>query len=86
LALIVLRDPEAAGRSAEDRLRQLFGLSPTEASLAVALAQGLTPEDMADTRRVSLATIRTQLRAVSEKMGCNRLAQVAAIVARLPPI
>jgi DNA-binding CsgD family transcriptional regulator len=86
LALIVLRDPEAAGRSAEDRLRQLFGLSPTEASLAVALAQGLTPEDMADTRRVSLATIRNQLRAVSEKMGCNRLAQVAAIVARLPPI
>jgi DNA-binding CsgD family transcriptional regulator len=45
----------------------------------------MTPDDMAKARQVSLNTIRTQLRVVSEKMGCNRLAQVAAIVASLPP-
>jgi len=85
LALVVVRDPESANGSAGDKLRQLFGLSGAEASLAVALAEGMTPDEMADARRVSLNTIRTQLRAVSEKMGCNRLAQVAALVASLPP-
>jgi DNA-binding CsgD family transcriptional regulator len=85
LAMIVVRDPETATRSATDRLRPMFGLSPAEASLAASLADGMTPDEMADARRVSLNTIRSQLRAVSEKMGCNRLAQVAAIVASLPP-
>jgi DNA-binding CsgD family transcriptional regulator len=45
----------------------------------------MTPDAMVDARQLSLNTIRTQLRAVSEKMDCNRLAQVAAIVVSLPP-
>jgi len=86
MAMIVLRDPDCRLGSPADKLRQLFGLSAAEASVAVALAEGMTPDEMAQARQVSLSTIRSQLHAASAKMGCVRLAQVAALVASLPPI
>jgi DNA-binding CsgD family transcriptional regulator len=65
-------------------LSQLFGLTPTESSIANWLAAGRTIAAYAKNRRVSVATARSQLKAVLAKTGLSRQVQLVAALARLP--
>ena len=58
----------------------LFDLTPAEARVARNLASGKTVEDIASERRVSVNTVRTHVRGVLEKTGCNRQAEIIAIL------
>jgi len=58
----------------------LFDLTPAEARVARSLATGQTVEDIASERRLSVNTVRTQVRGVLEKTGCNRQAEIIAIL------
>lgn len=49
------------------QLRQAFGLSLAEAAVAEALIGGKTPDEYAASAGVTLATVRTQLRAIFDK-------------------
>jgi len=62
-------------------LIDLFGLTRAEAEVAVALAGGVTAEDVARTRRVSLDTVRTQVRAILRKTGAAGLRDFERIIA-----
>jgi DNA-binding CsgD family transcriptional regulator/PAS domain-containing protein len=64
-------------------LRDLLGLTPAEARLAAALAEGSTLVDAA--RRLGIAhnTAKVQLRSVFAKTGVNRQAQLVALLASL---
>ena len=71
--------PEDPGRAS--RLRVLYGLTHGEATLCVMLAyDGLTPQECADERRVSIHTIRSQIKIIEAKMGINTLAQLVRLV------
>ena len=61
-----------------------FGLSPAEARVATAIAEGASPEEVARSRRVSLTTVRTQLRGVFEKMGVRRQSEMVRMLLELP--
>jgi DNA-binding CsgD family transcriptional regulator len=61
-----------------------FGLTPTEARVAVALAAGHTPERIAAERGVALATVRAQLRTIHEKTGASRQADLVRRLLSLP--
>lgn len=67
----------------EQRLRQLFELTAMEAKCAVLLAQGSNAQAIADFRGVSLPTIRTQLKAIREKMNVKTSLAIAAKVSKL---
>jgi DNA-binding CsgD family transcriptional regulator len=72
-------------RSIPDRwLSQLFGLTPTESSVTNWLVAGRTIDEYAQHRGVSLATVRSQLKAVLSKTGMSRQAQLVAALSRLP--
>ncbi|HYD76087.1 LuxR C-terminal-related transcriptional regulator [Ramlibacter sp.] len=75
--------PQRRGAAPELALRHLYGLSPAEASLASSLADGLSVAELAETRGVSLHTIRAQLKAVLHKLGVRRQAEVVQIVGSL---
>lgn len=62
-------------------LGALFGMTPAEASVALAIAAGLSPKRIAADRGLSPATIRTQLRAAMVKAGVGRQSALVAIVA-----
>ena len=83
-ALILIEDPAAGDDGVHGRLRQMFGLSPAEADLAVRLAEGRTPAEIAEARRVLPSTVRTQLNSLMAKTGARRQSDLVAIVARLP--
>ncbi|MEZ5729713.1 MAG: LuxR C-terminal-related transcriptional regulator [Burkholderiaceae bacterium] len=59
---------------------QVLGLTPAEASVATALAQGETPAQISAQRGVSLHTIRSQLRAIYDKTRVTRQADLVRLI------
>ncbi|MFN3304551.1 MAG: helix-turn-helix transcriptional regulator [Roseateles sp.] len=78
--LVFIRDPQAP--LAVARLRELFGLTPAEAAVAAALAQGCAPEAIATATGTGVATVRTHLKRLLAKTGTHRQAEVVALLAR----
>lgn len=85
-ALVMMPVARPQAPSAE-LVQSLFDLTPAEARVARGLADGATLDDLASAGGVARSTIRTQLRAVMEKTGCRRQAEVAALLAGIvtPP-
>lgn len=67
-------------------LMEWFNLSPAEARLANALAAGGSVEHYADTYSISVATARTQLRAILKKTGTDRQQDFTRLIASLPAL
>ena len=72
-----LRSPSARAQ----RLRVFYGLSSAEADLAVLLCcDGLSPQECAGLRGVSIGTIRTQIKSIYAKTAVGRAAQLTSLV------
>ncbi|KWC93235.1 LuxR family transcriptional regulator [Burkholderia cepacia] len=72
-----LRSPSARAQ----RLRVFYGLSSAEADLAVLLCcDGLSPQECAGLRGVSIGTIRTQIKSIYAKTAVARAAQLTSLV------
>lgn len=67
------------GRSAPDLATRL-GLTAAEADLAMHVAEGKTPAEVAQARNTSLHTVRNQLKSVLAKTGCRRQTELALLV------
>lgn len=65
-------------------LTECFGLSPTEARVAVQLAQGAVIKQIAKAHGTSVSTIRTQVVSILNKTGVRRQADLVRLVAQLP--
>lgn len=61
-------------------IRGLFDLTPREAVVARAIAQGLTVDDIAGRDGVSPETVRTQVKAVLGKTGTGRQVEAAVLL------
>ena len=60
-----------------------FRLTRAEAEIAVAIAQGMTTDEIAVARHVSRHTVRNQIRSVLDKMAARRRIDVARTLARM---
>lgn len=78
--LVFIRDPEAP--IAVTRLRELFGLTRTEAAVAAALGRGASLENIAANMGIGLATVRSHLKRILAKTGTHRQAEAVALLAR----
>jgi DNA-binding CsgD family transcriptional regulator/PAS domain-containing protein len=84
--LVVGSQPEGVSSQRVADLTRLFGLTPAEADLAVGLADGLTITEIATLRRVSVNTLRVQLRALLRKTGTSRQAELVSVLLRVPKL
>jgi DNA-binding CsgD family transcriptional regulator len=84
LAMVLVHDLRR--RTPVDRFlaAAIFGFTPAEAAVAVAVAEGRAPAEIAAEHRVARSTIRAQLNSVFAKMGVSRQAEVAGALASLP--
>ncbi|KAA2214165.1 helix-turn-helix transcriptional regulator [Teichococcus oryzae] len=82
-AVAVVTDSAARRTPSAMLLQKLLGLTPAEADLAAALAQGRSIAAQARLRRVSPETLRSHLAAIRRKTGCRRQAELVALVLRL---
>jgi DNA-binding CsgD family transcriptional regulator len=76
LAIVFVRDPLRRDASTVDLLREIFGLTEAEASLARALQGGTPLAAYARANRLSLNTVYTHLRHLKEKTRTKRQAEL----------
>ncbi|MGN6652232.1 helix-turn-helix transcriptional regulator [Trinickia sp.] len=83
--MVTARRRRAGTLVVADQLQEVFGLSRAEAAVGEALISGKTPDECAASLGVSLATVRTQLRAIYNKTHTRNQAEaVSAMLWVLP--
>jgi DNA-binding CsgD family transcriptional regulator len=83
-ALILISNPDRARVDLPRRLIEIFGLSPAEAQLAAGLHSGKRLEELAEHRRVSANTIKTQVKSIFTKTGAVRQSDLIRVLSSLP--
>lgn len=81
-AVVYIRIPDPLDAGHKDLLEQLFELTPSEARLALALANGMNLDEIAEHLCVSRNTLRTQLRTTFQKTGVNQQSALVSLVLR----
>ena len=81
--LITLQSDGADHRAKAAVLRHAYALTPSEVRVALALADGLEISRIAKLQRVSLATVRTHIKAIFLKTDTNRQIEIALLVNRI---
>jgi DNA-binding CsgD family transcriptional regulator len=84
-ALITMDDPSEADCHLQRKLMEVYGLTRAEAEVASLLAQSVSTAHIATRRKVSIATIRTQIRQMLEKMEARNLFELGMLLRSIPP-
>jgi DNA-binding CsgD family transcriptional regulator len=82
--LLMFTSLEMRQAPTECLIRSLFGMTPSEAKVARALATGKTVGEIAENSNLSPGTVRTHVRAVLEKTGSSRQVDLVALLVSLP--
>jgi DNA-binding CsgD family transcriptional regulator len=78
--LIFVLDPDLAVGAADAELRQLYGLTSTEARLANLLMEGKTLDDCCKELDVRRSTCRTHLQHLFDKVGVQRQSELVSVL------
>lgn len=84
IVMIIMADPSHRVPVAASALESLFGLTPTEAQVANAFADGKRSDEIARQFSISLTTVNFHKRNLFEKTGTNRQADLIALLLSLP--
>lgn len=76
VAIVFIRNQPDHGIDDIRLLREVFGFTSAEASVALALRQGISLGAYARTQRISQNTVYTHARRIKEKTGCHRLPEL----------
>ncbi len=79
-AVVVLADPEQRTHMPQEVIAHLFGLTPTEARIALALADGLRTEQIATRMGITSTTVAFHLRNLFQKTSTHRQAELIAVI------
>ena len=82
----MVTDPERMATVPGDHLRSIFRLTKGEAQVALGMAAGKTADEIAEERGVSVGTVRTQLKALLQKTGTDRQAELVRLVLSIPAV
>ncbi|MGV0633532.1 helix-turn-helix transcriptional regulator [Mycolicibacillus trivialis] len=83
--MVVIVDPDVERVPSATLLRELYGLTVSEAQVAVLVAQGGDPKSIAETLSVSLATVKTHLQHVFDKTDTHRQADLVRLLLQHEP-
>jgi len=80
VATLFITDPDKRPRLSPSVLSTLFGLTPTEAEIALELADGKKTADIARTLGIAATTIAFHMRNLFQKTDTNRQAELVALL------
>jgi DNA-binding CsgD family transcriptional regulator len=81
-AIVCVTDPEARLSLSELTLRDLYGLTPAETRVAIALFEGDDPPAAAERLKLSVATVRTHLAHIFDKTEAHSQAELSRVLMR----
>lgn len=85
VAMIVIVDPERRPRAIDDRLRQLYGFTATEAAVAQLVLNGEGLGPISDELMLSRDTVKTHMRHIFLKTGTHRQAELVRLLLAMNP-
>lgn len=81
--VVILINLDATPRPKFEALKKIFGLTPSEARLAIEIACGKSPEEIANATDVTVGTLRKQLASVFVKTSTHRQSELVALLTRV---
>lgn len=78
--LLFILDPEISVETVEAELRQIYGLTTTEASLANLLMEGKALDECCKVLNIRRSTARTHLQHLFEKVGVQRQSELVSLL------
>jgi DNA-binding CsgD family transcriptional regulator len=81
-AIVFVTDPTCAPTPTRRMLRELFGLTATEAKVAMSIAAGNDCRNTARQLRMSMNTVHTHMRHIFRKLGVHRQADLVRVLIR----
>ena len=78
IAILVLRTP--VDRAHHQRAASRFRLTPAELALAIEVSHGTSLLDYAESRKLSIHTVRNQLKSIYSKTDTHRQSELAAVM------
>lgn len=85
MAMILVSVPDESHVS-EHELSELYGLSPAESRLALAVAFGKRLNDLAGEFGVQITTLRTQLSSILKKCEVERQSDLVRLISNIPVV
>ena len=82
-ALVLIVDPVSRARVEPELVEAMLGLTPTEAEIALLLAEGWTARQIEAATNRSYSTVRTHLKNIFAKLKVSRQFEVARTVLSL---
>ena len=82
--LILATDPELTVHFPDAILRHTYGLTPAETDIANALLTGFSLDEIAQLRKVSIATVRSQMKGLMGKTDTQRQGDLIRLLSTLP--
>ena len=77
---VMIRDPERKAEASHEVLRNLYEFTPSEAALALRLANGLTLEEASAALDIRKNTARAHLRSIFSKTGVTRQTMLVRLI------
>lgn len=85
MAVLMISTPGEA-RVSQGELADLYGLTPAESRIALALARGRRLTELAGEFDVKITTLRTQLSSILTKCGVERQSDLVRLISNIPVI
>jgi DNA-binding CsgD family transcriptional regulator/PAS domain-containing protein len=82
-AIVLVIDPDSGGPPEPSLIRDVMGLTLSEARLASLVGSGLAPRDAAVKLGIAEETARSVLKRVFDKVGVSRQSELAALMTRM---
>ena len=73
-------DPDRTHPIEADKLADVFELTTAEAQVAISIANGIKPKEIANMNDVAISTIRSQLKAIYCKLGVSSQAELVKVL------
>ena len=83
--MLFLNDPSHSPRVSPEALRDLLGLTQSEAGIAADIGDGMRPTEIAARHGISPNTVRAHLRSIFTKTGVRRQSQLVHLVLHSQP-
>lgn len=85
VAAIFVQDPKASPPLPGEAFAKLYGLTPSELRIVLAIAPGLQLQETAEMLGLSLATVKSHLARIFQKTGTSRQPELVALLLRSSP-
>ena len=81
--ILLLIDPEECPHTSFSVLKQVFDLTRAEARIATGMLCDKTPDEIAEGDKVSVGTVRTQIKSIFGKTQTHRQAELVGLLTRV---